>query len=368
MTQEDSDEQEEICRKSLEINPNDALAHYNYAILLDNLDRETEAEEHYKKALEINPNDTDAHVNYAILLDNLDRKAEAEEHYKKALEINPNDADAHNNYAILLDNLDRKAEAEEHYKKALEINPNDADAHNNYAILLDNLDRKAEAEEHYKKALEINPNYALVHNNYAEFLRRNVRFYEAEMHVRTALRLDPNYPSALATLGDILADEDYFEEAIKEYLKALNSPDSKDGSLKSEIRNNLGYSYAQLRQDAKAQDEFKKAKSLDPMNIKAIRNLRAINKAIKYLSEPSRNQIYISAIPFILLIFSYVLFLLGKLSETPFIAQSTLLMALIIFVLYSNQLAKFKMGAFELEMSERSPESNYVAVTPKLER
>lgn len=257
---------------------------------------------------------------------------------------------------------------EQTYHKSLEINPNDVYAHNNYADLLKSLGRKTEAEEHYKKALEINPNDVYAHNNYADSLRKKDRFSEAEKHVRTALQLKPDDSWALATLGDILADEGYFEEAINEYHNALNNSASKNPSLESEICNNLGWSYAQLKQEAKAQDEFKKAKRLDPMNIKAIRNLRAIDKAIKFQPNLSRNQICISAVPAILLVSSYVLFLFGKLSETLFITQTTLLMALIIFVLYSNQLARFKMGTLELEMSERSPESKRVAVASKMER
>lgn len=234
--------------------------------------------------------------------------------------------------------------------------------------MLNRLDRKTEASEHNKKAIEIDPNNFRAHNNYADFLRKNTRFYEAEKHVRTALKLEPDYPWALATLGDILADEGNFEEAINEYHNALNSPTSKNQSLESEIRNNLGWSYAQLRQEAKAQKEFKKAKSLDPMNIKAVRNLRAIDKAIKFSPDLSRTQICISAVPTIILISSYVLFLLGKLSETMFIAQSTLSMAMIIFVLYSHQLARFKMGTLELEMSERSTESMRSVVASRIER
>ena len=40
----------------------------------------TEAEEHYKRALEIKPDCAIAHCNYATLLDDLGRKTEAEEH------------------------------------------------------------------------------------------------------------------------------------------------------------------------------------------------------------------------------------------------------------------------------------------------
>jgi hypothetical protein len=104
------------------------------------------------------------------------------------------------------------------------------------------------------------------------------------------------------------------------------------------------------------------------MNIKAIRNLRALRKAEKFMPALSRNQIWISAVPAIVLVSSYILFLLGMLSETIFIAQSTISMTVIIFVLYSNQLARFKMGTLELEMNDRSSESERNIAASKMER
>ena len=314
------------------------------------------SEENYLKSLANNPNDDFIHYKYAVLLlGQKNREHEAEMHFKKALEINPDHAGFHYTYAILLQSLDRKTEAEEHYKNALKINPNHASAHNYYAVLLQSLDRKTEAEEHYKNALKINPNDFRTHNNYANLLRKNNRFYEAEEHARIAIQLKPNYPWALATLGDILADEEYYQEALNEYQKALNGSISKNPSLESEIFNNMGWSYSKLGQEATAQDLFRKANILDPMNVKAIRNLRAINKAIK--SNPSRNHIRYLAIPGCILISFFILFLSNKISETGFIAQSVLLTAVMIFMLYSNELARFKMGTLELEMNEQRSES-----------
>lgn len=183
-----------------------------------------------------------------------------------------------------------------------------------------------------------------------------------------ALQLEPNYPYALATLGDILNDEEYFEDAIKIYHKALESSASENLSLESEIHNNLGAAYAKLKQEANAKEEFKKAKSLDPMNVKAIRNLRALSKAEIVTPEISRTQIYISAIPALLFIASFVWFYFGKLSDAMFVAQSTFSMAVVLFVLFSNQLIRFKMGTLELEMSERRLESKRIAAILKMER
>jgi tetratricopeptide (TPR) repeat protein len=183
-----------------------------------------------------------------------------------------------------------------------------------------------------------------------------------------SLKLEPCHPYGLATLGDIMADEEYYEEAIIEYQKALKSSSNKNPLLESEIYNNLGWAYAQLRQCEKAEGEFKKARILDPMNVMAIRNLRALGKSKRSVSDISRTQICIAAVPMLLLILAYIFFYIGKLSETVFVAQFTLLMAIIIFVLYSNQMSRFKMGTMELEMNEREPKSKLIDAVSKMER
>ena len=348
-----SKESGEHYKKAIEVDPKDADAHNNYAALLAELDRKSEAEEHYKKAIEINPKDAEAHNNHAFLLIELDRKSEAEEHYKKAIEINPKYAGAHYNYANLLAELDRKSEAEEHYRKAIEIDPKDAVMHHNYAFLLMELDRESEAEEHYKKAIEINPKDAGAHNNYANLLRKKAQFYEAEKEVRIALQIEPENPYALGTLGDILADEDYLEEAIKEYQAALKNSSSMVHSAASEVRNNLGWVYAQLKQYNKAKEEFKKALVLDPMNVKAIRNLRALGK-VESMPEISKTQICLVAVPLLFLFVLCYLFWIGKLSETMFAIQSTILIALSIFIVLYHHFARFKVGPIEFEKSTES--------------
>ena len=364
---------EENYKKAIECDPKYATAHNNYAILLEELGQKDVAEWHYKKAIEFDPNFAAAHYNYANLLEELGQKDVAEWHYIKAIEFDPNDVAAHNNYANLLEEFGKKDEAEKHYKKAIKSDSNYALAHNNYAILLAELGKKDEAEKHYKKALESDLDDANTHNNYANHLRERRRFYDAEKEVRIALQIaeaDPSnqyvLPYAHGTLGDILADEDYHENAIKEYEKSLNLLEvshSEDVSFISEIHNNLGWAYVQLKKSTKARDEFKSACALDSMNVKAIRNLRALGK-VGSESGVSRIQIYLSIMLLLPFIASYYLFYVEKLSETLFVTQSIFLVALVIFVVLYPELSKVKIGAIEFEKSTefRSMEAKSMAM------
>jgi tetratricopeptide (TPR) repeat protein len=135
-----------------------AEAYYNTGVAAAALPKKKKnAEEHYRKAIEANPKLAIAHYNYANLLNRLGRKKEAQDHYQKAIEVNPKYEQAHTNFAIILLELDRKKESEDHFLKAIEANPKFAEAHYDYALMLSKLGRNKEAEDHYQKAIEANP-------------------------------------------------------------------------------------------------------------------------------------------------------------------------------------------------------------------
>ena len=349
---------EEQYKFAIEENPKYTEAHNNYANLLNKLNRLDEAEEHYKLAIKANPKYTNAHFNYAILLQELKRLKEAEEQYRLTIETyektdeetDPKLAKLHSNYAIILKKLKRLEEAEEHYKIAIKADPKNAAILSNYAIILKELNRPEEAEEHYKLAIVADSKYWKAHNNYANLLREKAMFSEAEKEVRIALQIEINDPYALGTYGDILADEDYLEEAIKKYKEAIKNSDSMASPVVAEIRNNLGWAYAHLGQYDRANKEFEKANELDPVNVKAIRNLRAIRK-VKSKTVTSKTQKWTGCGLFILVISTWYLFLNEKISENVFAAQSTILIAILIFILFYHQLDRFKAGPIEFEKS-----------------
>lgn len=270
------------------------------------------------------------------------------------------DSTAHNNYALLLEELNRKGESEVHYIKAIEADPADAAAHNNYANLLGELNRKEEAEIHYLKAIEEFPDFAAAHYNYARLLRERGKLYEAEKEVRRSLQLAQDDSSsqyilsyAHGTLGDVLADEDYYEDAEREYQKALDKSNSMNDFITSEVHNNLGWVYAQMGRYNQAKKEFKEARDFDPMNVKAIRNLRVLGKLGIMGADPAVSKIHfgLGIALLIPLSISYYFFYISMLSETLFVAQSTFLISILIFVVLYPQIARFKFGNIEFEKS-----------------
>jgi tetratricopeptide (TPR) repeat protein len=257
--------------KSLKINPNFTVAHYNYSVLLEKKFNDIEkAKEHYEKALQINPFFAEAHSNYAgILFEKLGNIEKAKEHYEIALDINPSIAVVHNNYAVLLhEELGNIEKAKEHYEKALEIDPNLAGANYNYANLLyEKLGNSEKAKEHYEKALEIDPYYAKTHLKYAVFVYLSLNESEkAKKHFEKALEINPNHAEAhfryaiffLVEFNDIAKAKEHYEKAL-------------------EINPNFAethYHYANLLYDKlgnieKAKEHYKKTLEINPNHAEA---------------------------------------------------------------------------------------------------
>lgn len=197
------------------------------------------------------------------------------------------------------------------------------------------------------------------YNNLASLLRKTGYFSEAEKEVRTALDYEPSNTNLLGTLGDVLADEGWFEDAEKYYKSALEYSEKAEDAAKSEIHNNLGWVYTQKKLYNNAKEEFFAAKTLDPKNVKAIRNLRALTR-IKQPSEINREQIYISALLLLPLSFSIYMFWISKLQETAFSALFLFFIAAILFVLLHRSIGRFSVGpkGVEFEMSTEHRQSS----------
>jgi Tfp pilus assembly protein PilF len=312
-----------------------------------------------------------AYFNAAVSAQYIEKMEEtSEEYYKKAIKLNTNRAQAYGNYANLLYGLDRKEEAEKLYRKAIELDDNYYRANYNYALLLTELGREDEAEEYLKKATKIKPEFTDAHIYYANILRKKLQLLEAEREIRIAIQNDSENPYVYGILGDILSDEGLdFKEAKEAYDKALKYSASMEISSLSEIHNNLGWVYRQLKQDSKAKDEFQIAIKLDTLNVKARHNYRALSKiGLAVELELSNTQKYIAAVLSLAIIVLFILFSVNRLSETVLATQSTILIAFLIFILLFNQITKFKVGEIEFEKSTEQRSQYIEEKLAKIER
>jgi tetratricopeptide (TPR) repeat protein len=151
-----------------------------------------EAEGAYQKALRLSPKDATIHYDYANLLDDLDRLREAVHHYRRALSLNPYFDTAHHNYALVLEKLGQPDEAEREYRRAVAISPAYFEARYNLAMLLEGQCHYFEAEVEYRTLVRQFPHKTIFRAALANVLGYHLgRVYEAKEQVSIARSLDP---------------------------------------------------------------------------------------------------------------------------------------------------------------------------------
>ena len=136
--------------QGLEALPNSVDLLRDYALFLEiKLGDAAGAEEIYKRALKIDPNDAHAHAFYGNLLIRTGRPDMAEEHILKAVELQPADYYFLTIYAIFLHRVRKDMDkAEEFYERAVKFNPNHEFLLKNYAnFLRQERNNPARAEE-----------------------------------------------------------------------------------------------------------------------------------------------------------------------------------------------------------------------------
>ena len=116
-------------------------------------------------AAKLSPNNAEAHNNLGVVLQERGQLDGAVASYRSALKIDPGFVEAHYNLGNVLCELGRLEEAVASYRNALKFNPNLAVIHSNLGAALQELGRLEEALSSCRRALELEPDLAVVHSN-----------------------------------------------------------------------------------------------------------------------------------------------------------------------------------------------------------
>jgi len=125
-----------VSRKSVQLAPQNAEAHYNMGNTLKQLGRFDEAEESYRQVIALKPGYAEAHGNLGVTLQELGRLDEAKASYRQAIVLKPDYAEVHSLLGVTLQELGRLDEAEMSYTKAIELNPKIPESYQNLVELL----------------------------------------------------------------------------------------------------------------------------------------------------------------------------------------------------------------------------------------
>ncbi|MFI4979306.1 MAG: tetratricopeptide repeat protein, partial [Nevskiales bacterium] len=208
-------------QKATALLPDDAIAHYNLGVILQDLGQLDGAAASYRRTVEINADFADAYCNLGNVLKGLGRLDDAVASYRRAVEINPDFAEAHCSLGNALKDLGHPADAAAACRRALLIDPDFAEAHCNLGNALQSLGQLDDAAAACRRALLINPNFAEAHYNLGVILHELGRSGEAETSYRQALQLNPDYAEAHCNLGLVCHELGRLDEAEARYRQAL---------------------------------------------------------------------------------------------------------------------------------------------------
>ncbi|XP_076023604.1 protein O-mannosyl-transferase TMTC1 isoform X2 [Genypterus blacodes] len=246
---------EALFRSGIQILPQNAKVHYNYANFLKDSGRSQEAIHHYITALRLYPQHASAMNNLGTLTRDPD---EAEHYYRKALDTNPQHNRALFNLGNLLKSQGKENEAEALLKDSIRFGPHFADAYSSLASLYAEQKHFAEANAVYVRGIEKCPDSSDLHNNYGVFLVDTGQGELAAAHYQRAIHLKPAHYVAMVNLGRLLRSSNENKEAESWYKRALQV------TRKVDILSPLGALYYNTRRYEEALQVYREAAALQP--------------------------------------------------------------------------------------------------------
>jgi eukaryotic-like serine/threonine-protein kinase len=147
---------DEASQKALELDDSSSEAHTARANALSMGRRWSEAEPEYQRAIELNPNNANAHYFYAVgLLVAQKRIDQALGEYKKALALDPLSPIINMNHAVTLTMARRFSEAEAEFKKVITSNPSFTPPHHYLSELYAMTGRFSDAVSETQKVMPL---------------------------------------------------------------------------------------------------------------------------------------------------------------------------------------------------------------------
>jgi eukaryotic-like serine/threonine-protein kinase len=256
-------------REAIRLQPDSVRAWSNLGVLLCEVKHDAgAAAEAFRQAIQLDPENAPAHYNLANALEAKGQDDEAIAEYREAIRLDPGDAQARSNLGVALARRGELDGAIAEYREAIRLNPRYALARVNLGLALASRGELDEAIGECREAVRLRPNNAGIRFNYGATLSKHGKIEEAIVAYREAIRLDPDHSKAHANLGVALARQGKPEEAIAECRAAIRL-DPKH----AEAHYNLGVALARQGKPEEAIAEYRAAIRLDPKHAEAHCNL-----------------------------------------------------------------------------------------------
>lgn len=211
----------DIIREAVKLKPDDGLAHYKYALILDDIKNFDAANDEYTLAFKYgdnsvlddlktlwmarcvnNPKDAEAHINLGAIYQKQKQYDLARAEYQKAEAIKPKDSVVLTNLASLYYETKDYNLAIEQYKKALKIKPDDAAAKDGLNAVIAGLSGEDLINYLKKEAISAPYDYDKQFN-YAYELHKNKNYPDAIIYYKKAIAINSKMPEPYINIAQI---------------------------------------------------------------------------------------------------------------------------------------------------------------------
>lgn len=298
-----------LFRKAIELNPDDADAHFNLGVCLKAMGDSSGALSSFLRALSVNQHHVHA-LNAAAQIymagGDLNR---AEQLLRQAVRIDAGNVPVLCSFGTVLQKMGQHTEAVDVFSKALEINAANSQAHSGYALVLRDLGRHEESIKRAQEGVDLGPKDPGLWNNLGTCHLAAGDQLEAIECFNRAIRLKPGFLDAIKNLAKAHsdygirweADKRFLDRSVEIYKQVLTRHPS------ATAHSNLALALERAGQTAEAEHHHRQAVSLDPSNSNLI--YRKAQNLLRqgYLEEgwkdyehrltKKRNRVAISAHP-----------------------------------------------------------------------
>jgi predicted O-linked N-acetylglucosamine transferase (SPINDLY family) len=261
---------ERLFRQEIRLRPNYPTGYNNLGLVLQQQARFADAIVAHQQAIKLNPNYAEAHLALGNALKQQANFEQAMASYRSAINARRDYPEAHNNLGVLLQLQGKLDQAASAYREAVALRPAYAEAHFNLGVVLHQKHELDAAEAAYRRALSIHPGIAAVHNNLGTVLKDQALLDEALATFETAIKLKADYAEAFYNRGTVLQQQGNPEQALAAYGRAVELRNDYADAI-----NNAGIVLQELGRAGEAVGLYRQLLQLIPGRADACNNMAA---------------------------------------------------------------------------------------------
>lgn len=185
------------------------------------------AERAFLQALEIDAEDADAHFGAWLALSRLDRQDAALAHLANAVRLDPANAAAAGEYGLYLAEQGHLVEAVPHLQRATRYAPDQPETHFNLGEVLLRLGRVVEAATCFRRVLYLDPDHTKARRRFADIEAGRVPGPASTVSLYTQIEQNPGAAHLYSELAGKLYSRGRPEEAVEVLRRAVERADDR---------------------------------------------------------------------------------------------------------------------------------------------